>query len=509
LPSAKPKKQASLQRLSLNPNLSTPQDAQDGVLDFSWRRTSECLYALLENQGQLRGLTMKTQIVPILLLWLVAIGYAAGQAPPAPPPLGPVEAAPPSSNYSPGPVEIIPPPTIVGTPPPSPPPPYAEPVPPPPPVAWAPPKLAAFQGGWVQTDFLFWWIRSMSNPTPLATGGSLSDIPPGAIGQPNTSVLLGGQNIHFNPSGGFRIAAGDWFGAEQRWGLEGSFFFLGQQTVHQGVFSDDSGNPGIYRPVNDVTFGESSLFVALPNMASGFINVSSASELLGAEFNGLFRLVQASNWNFDVVVGFRFLDLNEHINIQTVTNDFAGVLTGPDNQFEVPGSTLSVFDGFHTSNQFYGGQLGFQTTASFGSGWYLTGRAILGLGDTVQNISITGNTAQFQPGLGTTTAPVGGGLTTASNIGHFSHDAFSVVPEVQLKIGYQLGHFVNIFAGYNFLYWSNVVRPGTAINRNVDLQGIPTSGIFTPGPVLGPPPPSFVNTGFWAQGLNLGILFTF
>jgi hypothetical protein len=447
---------------------------------------------------------MKTQLVLIFVLWQMAIGYAAGQAP-----AGPVEGAPPPSNYSPGPVEMIAPPITVGTPQP-PPPPYSEPIPPPPLNIWTPPNMACFQRGWLETDFLFWWIRSMPNPTPLATNGSLADSSPGAFGQPGTTaVLLGGQNINFNPASGFRIAGGDWFGNEQRWGVEGSFFFLAQQSVHQGISSDDSGNPGIYRPVNDINLGESSLFVALPNIAAGFISVNAASELLGAEFNGLYRILQASNWNLNVVGGFRFLDLTEHINIQTITNDFAGALTGPNNQMEVPGSTLSVFDGFHTSNQFYGGQIGFQTTAAFGSGWYITGRAILGLGDTVQNINISGNTVQFQPGVGLTTAPAGG-LTTAGNIGHFTHDAFSVVPEAQLKIGYQLGRFVNLFVGYNFLYWSNVVRPGTAISRNVDFQGIPTSFIYNPAaPALAPPPPSFVNTGFWAQGINLGILFTF
>jgi len=452
---------------------------------------------------------MKTQLALIFLLWQMAISNASGQVSSAPPvsPV-PAEGAPPPSNYPPGPVEMIAPPTMVNPPPP--PPSYSEPLPPPTPIIWRPPNMAGPQCGWLETDFLLWWTRSMPNPTPLATNGSLADSSPGAFGQPGTTaVLLGKQNVNFGPSGGFRIAGGDWFGNEQRWGLEGSFFFLAEQIVRQKISSDDFGNPGIYRPVNDVAFGESSLFVALPGMAAGFISVSSASELLGVEFNGLYRIVQASNWNLSAVGGFRFLDLSEHSNIETITNDFAGVLTGPNNQVEVPGSTLSVFDGFHTSNQFYGGQIGFQTTAAFGSGWYITGRAILGLGDTVQNISITGNTVQFQPGIGVTTAPAGG-LTTAGNIGHFSHDAFSVVPEAQLKIGYQLGRVVNLFVGYNFLYWSNVVRPGTAITRNIDFQGIPTSSIYNPGvPPQAPPPPSFVNTGFWAQGINLGILFTF
>ena len=68
-----------------------------------------------------------------------------------------------------------------------------------------------------------------------------------------------------------------------------------------------------------------------------------------------------------------------------------------------------------------------------------------------------------------------------SNIGTFHKDAFSVVPEVDLTASYHLNEHVRLFAGYDFLYWSSVVRPGRQIDRTLDETEIPN--FDTPGTV--------------------------
>ena len=55
-----------------------------------------------------------------------------------------------------------------------------------------------------------------------------------------------------------------------------------------------------------------------------------------------------------------------------------------------------------------------------------------------------------------------------SNIGHFSQSQFAVVPEIGVKLGYQLTPNLRLQAGYNFLFWSNVVRPGQQIDTSVN-----------------------------------------
>ena len=96
-------------------------------------------------------------------------------------------------------------------------------------------------------------------------------------------------------------------------------------------------------------------------------------------------------------------------------------------------------------------------------------------------------------------------LALPSNMGSFSQTRFAVVPEVALKLGYQVTSQLRIHAGYDFLYWSNVVRPGNVIDTGINPTQIP------PGPIAGVsrPLPRLDGSDFWAQGVNLGAVFTF
>jgi len=60
-----------------------------------------------------------------------------------------------------------------------------------------------------------------------------------------------------------------------------------------------------------------------------------------------------------------------------------------------------------------------------------------------------------------------------------------------------------VFAGYNFLYWTHVARPGQQINPVVNSTMTPGSII----PPFGPVSPIFQahDSDFWAQGVNLGV----
>ena len=56
----------------------------------------------------------------------------------------------------------------------------------------------------------------------------------------------------------------------------------------------------------------------------------------------------------------------------------------------------------------------------------------------------------------------------------------------------------------NFLFLSNVARPGNQIDRTVN-----TTQLFGTPPVVGParPAPLFNQSDFWAQGVNVGLEF--
>ena len=95
------------------------------------------------------------------------------------------------------------------------------------------------------------------------------------------------------------------------------------------------------------------------------------------------------------------------------------------------------------------------------------------------------------------------------NVG-FTHDHFAVVPEGQVRLGYQFTRRLQGFVGYNFLYLRDVVRPGNQIDRNINAT---QNALFggTGGVLTGPaaPPPQFTHSDFWAHGVNFGLEFRY
>lgn len=365
--------------------------------------------------------------------------------------------------------------------------------------------------GWAQSEYLLWWVCRGPLPIPVATLGDPNAAFAGALGDSGTTVVLGNNRINYGAVSGFRVTLGTWLDCERTWGVEARGFLLENRAHRQTVASDDQGNPGIFIPINDVVFGEDSFTVAFPGAVSGQITLSSASRLWGAEIN----LVRAREGrNIDWLVGFRHLNLEERIEIAKIANDFAGILHNPSNpgNAEPPGSVITTSDRFRGRNTFYGAQIGVrgQFPSPFGrgirgEGWCVDWSAKLALGSTHQMTDIGGTITHTQPGVPTATIPTSI-LAGQGNIGQFRHDAFSAVPELEIKLGYDLTQCCRFYAGYNFLYWSNVARPGNQITRNLDERTTPIANSFVPGFQSGlPAPPAFTPSGFYAHGLSFGL----
>ena len=100
----------------------------------------------------------------------------------------------------------------------------------------------------------------------------------------------------------------------------------------------------------------------------------------------------------------------------------------------------------------------------------------------------------------------GGLLAQRTNIGDYSANNFSFVPEVGVRLGYLIAPRVALTAGYNFIYWTGVARPGEQIDPVVNPTQIP------PGTLQGPARPAFTGvstTDIWIQGVSTGLEFRF
>jgi hypothetical protein len=360
-------------------------------------------------------------------------------------------------------------------------------------------------------EYLLWSIKNSQRQLPLlTTGPGVDPATSGVLGQPGTSVLLDAQDIEQDAFSGMRIGGENW-NADGNAAVEVRGFFLEHRTFIFAPSSNAAGAPQIAIPYFDANpifgTGESYVDVAFPGFAAGRVDVSLSSRLWGLEANGLFNVSRGEGGRFDLIAGFRYADLMESF---VMDERYAIIPTSPDTGAFLDQDSdgpFHVVDAFRTRNQFYGGQVGARANLEFNR--LLLGATFkLALGQTRESVTIQGQTTSADPNAAGTAA--GGVFAVPSNIGRHTNKHFAVIPEVELKVGYQLTDWLAATVGYNFMYWSSVVRPLDQIDRVVNGGQQPTYapvGGFGTGPAV----PSFNSnrSDFWAQGLSFGLVFKY
>jgi len=357
---------------------------------------------------------------------------------------------------------------------------------------------------WISAEWLYWmgkgqntpaFVTTAPNGTPRATAG--------VLGAPGTTTLFGGDKLNDNFRNGLRIRAGTWLDDCQRFGVEGDFFFLGNSG--QGYNVGSNGSQILTRPFVDalgnrnnaqlVSFGGSpdSQLVSFPGVLAGSVGVRSSSDFIGGGLGLICNLCCDPCGRLDFVYGFRYLNLRDDITI----NENLTALAGSN----VPaGTRFLIQDRIRTNNNFYGANVGLNYERRFGH-FFLGVRPTVALGVTHTTVDITGSTQIVTPAGVATNFP-GGLLTQSSNIGSYSSNQFSVVPEIGVRAGVQVTEHLRAFVSYNFLYFSNVARAGDQFDTRVNTNQIaPSSG--GGGPAL----PAFElrKTGYYVQGVGVGV----
>jgi putative beta barrel porin BBP7 len=339
----------------------------------------------------------------------------------------------------------------------------------------------------VSAEALLWWFKGNATPPLVSTG---------ALGEPRTSVLLGGDDQDTNPNPGFRVSAG--YALGERWGVEGSVFYIPTRTTSRSVGSSGQvGSTDLFVPVIEDNL-ESKENISAGGFFAGRAREDLSTNLLGAELNGTMRLARGPAWRVDVLGGVRYLRLRESFTF----------LTDSPNIPPQPADVYRTTDQFDATNTFLGGQLGARARGDWGS-WFATAVVKVALGVVRETVGIEGTLLTNDlNNLGSPVAYPGGGYFAApTNIGERTRNVFAVVPEAGLNLGYQVTPWMSVVAGYTFLYVSDVVRAPQQINRTVNYSSFD----LPPGPPTGPQEPSFrfKSSSFWAQGLNVGLAFRF
>jgi hypothetical protein len=355
---------------------------------------------------------------------------------------------------------------------------------------------------WISADYLLWAVRESRLPPLVSTGPASSG---GVLGRPGTATLFGGSGADLGPFSGGRFTAGVWTNDEHDVGFEGSYFGLPQRST--GFSAVSAGGAVLALPfVNAVTGREDAVVVAGPGRTSGGVNVYTSTQLQGVEANVVCDLTEECHYRVELLAGFRYLELADNLNS---TADFAVAPTAAVGA----GDQLTVVDEFDTRNHFYGGQVG--ARAEYHWGAFLVSAALtVGLGDNVEKVVVGGSTTVVPPHARVGRGPAGhvtfgGVLTQPSNIGEYNADQFAAILEQAVSVGYQINGHVRLFVGYDILFWSDVVRSGSQIDRAINPGMV--RAVFPAGRTSGPDQPtfSFHETGFWAQGGTFGVEFNY
>ena len=380
-------------------------------------------------------------------------------------------------------------------------------------------------------DYMLMWAKGMQIP-PLVVRGEVNDnntpAVPGDDFFDNAFVVYGNEEILKRDRSGGRVILGYWLDDYGQLGIEGEYLGLGNVSER----FTDGGNgtfPIVGRPFIDATTGFDAVEdVSFPGIM-GTVTVDSESQFQSAGIRlrrnlccasgcgpdcgdcvgcgsavghgGLladpfFPMFARGSRHVDFLAGVRWVQLKENLRIVEDLEETA-----------TPNTTFLLTDNFATSNEFFGGGLGFIWEWR-DRRWALDVLTKMALGNNRQQVAISGSTLRDRGTTIETLKEDSGLLAQPSNVGVYDRNVFAVVPEIGVTLGYDITQRLRFNVGYSFIYWSRVARPG----EQIDLEVNPDFLDFDPdAPPVIPARPRFEwrDSDFWVQGVTLGFLYQY
>jgi hypothetical protein len=372
-------------------------------------------------------------------------------------------------------------------------------------VAWRPClTLCLPQDGWVSFEYLGWWQSGMSLP-PLVTTSGGNPLPAagnaGVLGNAQTRILFGGEDVLEDGFSGGRLQFGIWLDRCHNWAAAAEYFELSSRS--ESFSGNTNGFPVLARPFFNILDGaEDAQIVSYPGVSNGAISATATSELVGGGFHfrrqtncnsGCGRGILCDGCSTfhsrtDGLFGYRYVQLDESVSVSESVNGIA-----PNN------GSFIINDTFRTRNQFNGFDMG-MNYQRFRGPWSLDLLAKMAIGNTRQHVDINGSTL-----INGTNQGNGGLLAQTSNIATYSRDRFTIMPELGANVGYQLTYNLKLKVGYTLIFWSNVVRPGDQIDLDINPNLFPPA---TGAAVPARPQFAFRDSDYWVQGISFGGEFT-
>lgn len=342
----------------------------------------------------------------------------------------------------------------------------------------------------------------------------------GELSGPSAQTLYDDDQTGYPFASGFNGDVGGWFGRESRFGLELRGLYVPETTTTQ-AFRSRNENSFLSVPYFNTALN-SEYSVVIGSMltgspaSSGIVDIGSSIDFWGIGGGLQMRdMIDCDDVEFEFVAGFRYLSLNERFWIDYDTDPSVNTFFGQGTlaSYLFAGGTAPAFgsrihaqDDVQTENDFYGLDLGVTASVEMLPNLTVKLAPTIALGAMVQDVKIFGSGMAWQPNGPMLRTPYGV-FTRPGGVGSWSETEFAVVPQIDLEFSYEVGHGISLFAGYSFLYVSSYASAGDQLDRRIDAPIGPT-GSYTASPRAASRP-ELETTDFWANGVNLGVRFTF
>jgi hypothetical protein len=365
---------------------------------------------------------------------------------------------------------------------------------------------------YVGIEYLHWYNKARTLP-PLLTGGSPSSTAFSDAGVlPGAPVLFGGKVGSDLKSGG-RLTGGLWIDdcrshglVVRAYGTEGDSNSFGSGSFGNPIlavpFIDQSANPAFNGEENALVLAYAGgLTPGITQMGSA--TVESSNDIWGGDAFYRMLVDEGCDYRLDLLAGYQMTRIDDDLVLTTQTQ-VVSALGQP---------TFQTEDYFDVENEFHGGLIG--VMGEFFNG-PLTVQMMgkIGMGNMHQTASINGNYT-ITDNIGLVDEGAGGLFAQPSqaptgprfNIGNYEQDLLVFSPEASIKAIYCVSQRLSVTVGYSFLYWSRVALSGDQIDRDVN-RDVTFGGTFLPGG--GPNPTfSFIDTDFWVQTIDIGLLLNY
>lgn len=349
---------------------------------------------------------------------------------------------------------------------------------------------------WANAEYRLIWVTGMNSP-------DLIQAVPGAIAvnavRTGTALPAGsaarifpeGQQVDFGSINGAKANAGVNF---ERFGVDVSGFYLDRATASGSLFGTGLPQSAAVGYVQAATGTPISLFASLAGDYTGGVAASVDTRLWGFDTN-----LRLPCYNFlftinDALVGFRYVNLEENLNV-----DYRATFADA--------TTLAVSDSVRARNQFYGGQVGFDSRVGgdYGLGAHFITK--LAVGGMRQRVELTGSNTFGGPGL-PNDVEAAGLFARPANQGVFTRDKFACVMEYDGRLTYNFTPAVQVYVGYTVLFLSSVQRPGEAIDTVINDARVRFIG-NPPAGTANRPAFEWRANDFTAQGITFGAVLQY